>query len=55
MGSAAKREYLKEIKPRYQCTGKREKGRILDEFCRVCGYHRKYAIRLLLIAPRLDT
>lgn len=47
MGSAAKREYLKEIAARYRRASKRDKGLILDEFCRVCGYHRKYAIRLL--------
>ncbi len=43
----AKREYLEGIRPRYQRAGKREKGLILDEFCEVCGYDRKHAIRLL--------
>jgi hypothetical protein len=52
MGSAAKREYRKAIQARYRCAGKREKGRILDEFCRVCQYHRKYAVRLLNSRPR---
>lgn len=52
MGSAAKQEYLREIRARYLLADKREKGRILDEFCRVCKYHRKYAIRLLNRRPR---
>jgi hypothetical protein len=40
-------EYLKAIYPRYQQASRREKQRILDEFCRVTRYHRKSALRLL--------
>jgi len=40
-------EYLHAIHPRYRQARRAEKQRILDEFCRVAGYHRKYAIRLL--------
>ncbi|HSD50346.1 MAG TPA: transposase family protein [Candidatus Methylomirabilis sp.] len=40
-------EYLKAIYPRYQQASRIEKQRILDEFCRVTGYHRKSALRLL--------
>ena len=40
-------EYLKAIYPRYQSASRAEKQRILDEFCRVTGYHRKSALRLL--------
>lgn len=40
-------EYLKKIHERYQKAGHGEKQRMLDEFCQVCHYHRKYAIRLL--------
>jgi hypothetical protein len=47
MSNASKREYLQEILPRYLNASKRMKRIILDEFCRVCGYNRKYAIRLL--------
>ncbi len=47
MGEAAKRDYLAAIRARYRRAGKHDKGVILDEFCSVCGYHRKYAIRLL--------
>jgi hypothetical protein len=40
-------EYLKAIHPRYRQAPRAEKGRILDEFCQVTGYHRKSALRLL--------
>jgi hypothetical protein len=40
-------EYLHAIYPRYQQATRLEKQRILDEFCRVTGYHRKSALRLL--------
>ncbi len=36
--------YLKAIYQRYRKASKAVKTQILDEFCRVCGYHRKYAI-----------
>ena len=37
---------------RYQRVGRRFKSKILDEFCEVCGYSRKYAIGLLKREPR---
>lgn len=40
-------EYLKAIHKRYRDATKSARGKILDEFCKVCGYNRKYAIRLL--------
>lgn len=43
----SRREYLEAIRGRYRRAGKRAKTAILDEFCATCGYHRKYAIRLL--------
>jgi hypothetical protein len=43
----SKLEYLQAIVSRYVKAGRRYKKRILDEFCKVCGYHRKHAIRLL--------
>jgi len=42
-----RREYLRAIYDRYRRGSPKQKGAILDEFCRVCDYHRKYAIRLL--------
>ena len=47
MGKNARKEYLAKIKGRYRKSGRREKGAILAEFCAVCGYNRKYAIRIL--------
>ncbi len=35
--------YLEAIYERYHKASKGSKGRILDEFCKVCGYNRKYA------------
>jgi hypothetical protein len=47
MVNNSKKEYLEAIRDRYQRAGRRHKTKILDEFCEVCGYHRKYAIELL--------
>ena len=47
MSMEAKRQYLGRIYERYQRAGRQHKSRILDEFCSVCGYHRKAALRLL--------
>ena len=47
MGKNERQAYLKAIRSRYRRASKKAKAAILDEFCAVCGYHRKYAIRLL--------
>jgi len=47
MGKNERQAYLKAIRTRYRRARKRAKVAILDEFCAVCGYNRKYAIRLL--------
>ena len=47
MGKNERQAYLKAIRSRYRRARKKTKAGILDEFCAVCGYHRKYAIRLL--------
>ena len=47
MGKNESRAYLKAMRSRYRRAGKKTKVRILDKFCAVCDYHRKYAIRLL--------
>ena len=47
MSQKSKWEYLKAIYTRYRKVSKPLRARILDEFCQVCGYNRKYAIRLL--------
>lgn len=43
----ARMEYRKAIHGRYHKAAKEAKKAILDEFCKVCDYNRKYAIRLL--------
>ena len=47
----SKREYLEKIRNRYARAGRKYKQKILDEFCAICGYHRKHAIRLLRQQP----
>jgi hypothetical protein len=47
MGKQERRAYLEAIRTRYRHAGKAGKSAILNEFCAVCGYHRKYALRLL--------
>ena len=46
-------EYAGAVRPRYAGANKGEKGRILDEFTKVTGLHRKAAIRLLARQPRV--
>ena len=41
------REYTEAVRGRYIQASKKEKGKILDEFTKVIGCHRKAAIRLL--------
>lgn len=47
MGKNEKYIYLEAIRSRYRQADRESKTTILDEFCQVCGYNRKYAIRLL--------
>lgn len=47
MSNRSKYDYLRAIWYRYREATRRQKQTILDEFCSVCGYNRKYAIRLL--------
>jgi hypothetical protein len=47
MTTMGRHEYLRAIYGRYRRSSTEMKGKILDEFCRVCDYHRKHAIRLL--------
>ena len=43
----SRRDYLQAIRIRYRTAPKEAKTTILDEFCTICGYNRKYAIRIL--------
>lgn len=47
MVQESKKDYLAAILNRYKKAGVKFKKQILDEFCQICGYHRKHAIRLL--------
>jgi len=47
MSNESKQEYLSSIMERYRNSSKKEKQKILDEFCTTCGYNMKYAIRKL--------
>jgi len=47
MSPRSKQEYVNAIVTRYKYASKQEKTAILDEFCTVCNYHRKHAIRVL--------
>ena len=43
----ARREVLSAVAERYWSAGRVEKGRILDALCRMTGWHRKHAVRVL--------
>lgn len=55
MSNEARKEYLERIRGRYRNASRRGKKVILDEFCAVCGYHRKYAIRVLNSTPQVGS
>jgi hypothetical protein len=52
MSLQSKREYLLQIRSRYRRAGRVHKSKILDEYCQVCGYDRKYAIKRLAADPQ---
>jgi hypothetical protein len=47
MSPQAKEEYFEVLYKRYKEATRKEKTAIIDEYCVVCGYHRKRAIRCL--------
>lgn len=55
MSPVSRKEYVQAIVGRYHQAGRKEKQRILDEFCRICGYHRKHAIRKLATVRKRKT
>src|SRR5512139_1762731 len=52
MGKGERKAYLAAIRSRYRKANRAQKSKILDEFCAVCGYHRKYALRRLNQTPK---
>ncbi|MHC1767065.1 MAG: transposase family protein [Verrucomicrobiia bacterium] len=47
IGKQARKELVDTLRRRYREASKADKGKILNEFAVVSGYHRKHAIRLL--------
>jgi hypothetical protein len=47
VGKQQRRQFLASVHRRYRRAGRRDRARLLDQFCEDSGYHRKYAIRLL--------
>ena len=47
----ARREIKAAVVERYRVAGRAEKGRILDELCKVTDWHRKHAVRALANRP----
>lgn len=54
MSTTTKYELLQALRPHYVNSSRHHKKLILDEFCSLCGYNRKYAIRLFnsKVSPR---
>jgi hypothetical protein len=48
---STRRELTEAVRQRYQAADRIGKKRILDEFTKLAGYHRKHAIRLLTGEP----
>ncbi len=55
MGIHSKRQYLQTIRYRYKYATRYQKSQILNEFCSVCRYNKKYAIWLLNATGRRKT
>lgn len=55
MSKNERRAYLEQIRARYAKAKRADKTRILDEFCAVCAYNRKYTLRLLSARSRQRT
>lgn len=47
MSQQTRKELITALRERYAGATKLEKGRMLDEFTALSGYHRKHAVRLL--------
>ena len=52
MTERGRREYAERLRQRYGIADKRERGRLLDEYCRITECHRKAAIRRLRAVGR---
>ena len=52
MTERGRREYAERLRQRYGSADKRERGRLLDEYCRITECHRKAASRRLRAVGR---
>ncbi len=48
-------EYLNQVRDRYFRSNRKRKSIILDEICKITGFHRKYAIEILSIGHHKGT
>ena len=47
MSARSRKEVLEQARQRYAKRGREGRSRLLDEVCELCGYERKYAIKVL--------
>lgn len=47
MGQLTMELYLKNLSLRYRHASKKEKGKMLDEYCATSGHSRKHAIKVI--------
>jgi hypothetical protein len=47
MSARSRGEVLAQGRARYEKRGREGRSRLLDEVCALCGYERKYAIKVL--------
>ena len=47
MSAKSRKEVLEQARQRYGKRGRGGRSRLLDEVCELCGYERKYAIKVL--------
>jgi len=47
MSLQSRREVVERLRGRYSRAGMKHRGKLVDEVCSVCGYERKYAIKVL--------
>src|SRR4029077_5325583 len=47
MSAKSRKEVLEQARQRYGKRGRGGRSRLLDEVCELCGYERKYAIKML--------
>ena len=52
MTKQSKCEYINALRPRYRQSSRPEQSKLLDEGMKVCGFHRKYLIKVLNKKPK---